>query len=113
VIYREGIRGSAGPLESRSPNRHNRLKLSVEPLEPDLIDMILKGKVYDGMDQSLRTQILRDLGWRTNEARGIWTISEKANIFTNVTRGVQRLDQIKGSITIRICRCYGDGSISG
>ena len=113
VIYREGIRGSAGPLESRSPNRHNRLRLSVEPLEPELIDMILNGKVYDGMDQRLRSQILRDLGWRTNESRGIWTIHEKANIFTNITRGVQRLDQIKGSLTIGFVDTMESGPLSG
>ncbi len=100
VMYRESIRSSTDPLESRSPNRHNKLLMSVEPLSPDVVNMILKGEIRDGMDGSERARILRSKGWPTNEARGVWVVDERNNIFTDITRGVQRLDQIKGSITI-------------
>jgi elongation factor 2 len=52
------------------------------------------------MDGSERARLLRSHGWPSNEARGVWVVDERNNIFTDVTRGVQRLDQIKGSITI-------------
>ena len=42
VIYRESIRGTAGPVEGKSPNKHNKIYLSVEPL-PDKIISMLKG----------------------------------------------------------------------
>jgi elongation factor 2 len=100
VMYRESIRALAGPFESRSPNRHNKLLMSVEPLSPEIIDLILKGEIRDGMDRAELTRILRSNGWPTVDARGVWVVDERSNIFTNVTRGVQRLDQIKGSITI-------------
>jgi elongation factor 2 len=100
VMYRESIRSSTDPLESRSPNRHNKLLMSVEPLSPDVVAMILKGEIRDGMDGSERARLLRSQGWSSNEARGVWVVDERNNIFTDVTRGVQRLDQIKGSITI-------------
>ncbi|MEE8570880.1 MAG: elongation factor EF-2 [Candidatus Bathyarchaeia archaeon] len=100
VMYRESIRASAGPIESRSPNRHNKLLMSVEPLNSEIIDMILKGEIRDGMDRAELARILRSKGWPTVEARGVWVVDERNNIFTNVTRGVQRLDQIKGSITL-------------
>ena len=113
VIYREGIRGSAGPFESRSPNRHNRLRLSVEPLDPKLVEMIIKGEIHDSMDKRVLARTLRDMGWTTEEARGIWVVDEKADIFTDVTKGVQRLDQIKGSITIGFTDVMEAGPLAG
>ncbi len=113
VIYREGIRGAAGPFESRSPNRHNRLRISVEPLTPELVSMLIRGEIYDGMDRRKMADTLRNEGWTTEEARGIWTIDERANIFTDITKGVQRLDQIKGSITIGFVDAMESGPIAG
>jgi len=113
VIYRESIRGRAGPFESRSPNRHNRLIMSVEPLSPELVEMIRTGKIHDGMDRRELAKILRDYGWETDEARGIWVIDERSNILTETTKGVQRLDQIKGSITIGFTDSMESGPLAG
>jgi len=113
VIYRESIRGRAGPFESRSPNRHNRLLISVEPLTPELVDMIRSGKIHDGMDRREMAKILRDHDWETEEARGIWVIDERSNILTEVTKGVQRLDQVKGSITIGFVDAMEGGPLAG
>jgi elongation factor 2 len=113
VIYREGIRGSAGPFESRSPNRHNRLRISVEPLTPDVVTMIVKGKIWDGMDRAELARTLRNHEWPSNEARGVWQIDARGNIFTDITRGIQRLDQIKGSITIAFVDVMAAGPLAG
>ena len=113
VIYRESIRGSAGPLESRSPNRHNRILLSVEPLSPELVELIRSGKVKDSMDDRERAKILRDHGWDTDESRGIWVIDERSNILTEVTKGVQRLSEVKGSITIAFTNSMESGPLAG
>jgi elongation factor 2 len=113
VIYRESIRGRAGPFESRSPNRHNRLLISVEQLSPELVEMIRSGKIHDGMDRRELAKILRDQGWETEEARGIWVIDERSNILTETTKGVQRLDQIKGSITIGFTDSMESGPLAG
>ncbi|MFH0749069.1 MAG: elongation factor EF-2 [Candidatus Bathyarchaeota archaeon] len=113
VIYREGIRGSAGPFESKSPNKHNRLHISVEPLAQELVDMLIRGDIYDGMDRRNLAKILRDHGWTTEESRGVWTIDERANILTDITKGVQRLDQIKGSLTLAFVDCMENGPLAG
>ncbi|MFQ6076234.1 MAG: EF-Tu/IF-2/RF-3 family GTPase, partial [Candidatus Bathyarchaeia archaeon] len=113
VIYRESIREEAGPFEVRSPNRHNRLLIAVEPLEPEVIDLIRKGEVYDGMDRRAMASILREHGWKTTEARRVWTVDERLNILTDVTRGVQRLDQVKGSIVIGFVDAMEEGPLSG
>jgi elongation factor 2 len=113
VMYRESIQTATEEIESRSPNRHNRLFMSVEPLSPEVVDLILKGTIRDGMDQGERTRILRQHGWPTNEARGIWVVDERNNIFTDITRGIQRLDQIKGSITIGFVDAMEAGPSAG
>ncbi|HXX72447.1 MAG TPA: GTP-binding protein, partial [Candidatus Acidoferrales bacterium] len=45
VIYRESVRGAAGPVEGKSPNKHNKIYLTVEPLQDKIIDMIKEGKI--------------------------------------------------------------------
>ncbi len=113
VMYRESINGSAGPFEVRSPNRHNKLLIAVEPLGTDVVELIRSGTVHDGMDRREMAKILREHGWKTDEARGIWTVDERCNILTDVTRGVQRLDQIKGSILIGFADAMEEGPLAG
>ncbi|PIN83956.1 elongation factor EF-2, partial [Candidatus Micrarchaeota archaeon CG11_big_fil_rev_8_21_14_0_20_47_5] len=48
VVYRETITGSAGPVEGKSPNKHTKLKLEIEPVEPGVFAAMLDGKVPDG-----------------------------------------------------------------
>jgi len=113
VMYRESILGSSDSIESRSPNRHNRVLISVEPLSPEVVDLILKGEIRDGMDRRELARILRDKGWSTEDARGVWVVDERNNIFTDITKGVQRLDQIKGSITIGFVDAMEEGPLAG
>ena len=113
VIYREGINGSAGPFESKSPNKHNRLFISVEKLSPELVEKMITGEINDMTDKKELAKILREYGWSTDEARGVWTVDERANILTDVTKGVQRLDQVKGSITIGFVDCMEYGPLAG
>jgi hypothetical protein len=75
--------------------------------------MLIKGDIYDGMDRRNMANVLRNQGWTTDEARGVWTIDERANIFTDITKGVQRLDQIKGSITIGFVDSMESGPLAG
>jgi elongation factor 2 len=85
----------------------------VEPLSPEVVEMIRKGQIHDGMDRRELAKILRNYGWETEEARGIWVVDERSNIFTDVTKGVQRLDQIKGSITIGFVDAMEGGPLAG
>src|SRR3989442_6183529 len=57
VIYREAIRTPAGPVEGKSPNKHNKIDIEVEPLEPEVMDLIKAGKVtqYTGKAEIAKT----------------------------------------------------------
>jgi elongation factor 2 len=113
VIYRESVRGKAGPFESKSPNKHNRVFIAAELLAPEVLEMARKGEIYETMDRKNLARILRKHGWETDEARSVWSIDQRGNIFTDVTKGVQRLDQIKGSITIGFIDAMEGGPLAG
>ncbi|TLY06261.1 MAG: elongation factor EF-2, partial [Thaumarchaeota archaeon] len=39
INYRETIRAKAGPIMSKSPNKHNKIFMRVEPLQDDVLEM--------------------------------------------------------------------------
>jgi elongation factor 2 len=98
VIYRESIRGKAGPFEGKSPNKHNRIYISVEPLDEEIIDMIRTGKINEYMDRHEMAKVLREKGWPTEEARGVWSVDEGGNMLIDLTKGAQYLQEAKDMI---------------
>jgi elongation factor 2 len=98
VIYRESIRKPAGPFEGKSPNKHNRIQIMVEPLTEEIIEMIRRGDIGGYMDRHALAKILRDKGWDAEEARGVWSIDESCNILTDVTKGAQYVQEAKDMI---------------
>jgi len=99
VVYRESIKESAGPVEGKSPNKHNRIYISIEPLDEATLRLLTDGKVYEDQDWRTRARILRsEANWSAEEARGIWAIDEHLNILVDVTKGIQYLRDIKDTI---------------
>lgn len=98
VIYRESIRSSAGPFEGRSPNKHNKIYMEIEPLSEDIINMIKTGKIGEYMDKAAMAKTLREHGWPPDEAKGVWSVDESCNILTEVTKGAQFLQDVKDMV---------------
>ncbi|MCC6040354.1 MAG: elongation factor EF-2 [Thermofilum sp.] len=99
VRYRETVRDKGEVFEGKSPNKHNKLYLYVEPLNEETIKLMQEGKVYADQDWRERANILREYaGWDTDEARNIWDIDENFNIFVNKTSGVQYLREVRDTI---------------
>jgi len=98
VIYRESVRASAGPFEGKSPNKHNRVHMSIEPLESEVIDMIRNGQIGEYMDRHALAKTLREHKWPTEDARGVWSVDESCNILTEATKGAQYLQEAKDMI---------------
>ncbi|WP_292466710.1 elongation factor EF-2 [Methanolobus sp.] len=92
VVYRETIRGSAGPVEGKSPNRHNRFYVTVEPLEQGVRDLIKAGEISMRMPEVERREKLMEAGLTKDEAKGIVDIFE-SNIYIDVTKGIQHLSE--------------------
>ncbi len=98
INYRETIRAGAGPIMSKSPNRHNKIFIKVEPLAPNIVEMIRTGQIDENVDKKQLAKTLRDLGWDADEARSVVSIDSKGNMFLDETKGVQYLQESMDSI---------------
>ncbi|MEM0043336.1 MAG: elongation factor EF-2 [Sulfolobales archaeon] len=99
IIYRETVRSSSQVLEGKSPNKHNKLYISVEPLNEETIRLIATGEISEDQDPRERAKILRDkAGWDYDEARRIWAIDENINVMVDRTTGIQYLREVRDTI---------------
>ncbi|PVF98759.1 P-loop containing nucleoside triphosphate hydrolase protein [Serendipita vermifera] len=102
VAYRETVRAKSSMVAlTRSQNRHNRLYGKAEPIEEELCIAIETGKINARDDFKTRARVLTEqYGWDVTEARKIWTFgpdSTGPNIFVDMTKSVQYLNEIKDS----------------
>jgi elongation factor 2 len=95
VVYRETISGSGGPVEGKSPNKHNLFYLRVKPLPKGVWEAMVSGEIRDQevkkKDPGL-TKKLQELGLDREAARGVREIYNRC-IFSDVTRGIQYLHE--------------------
>ncbi|MGQ9507278.1 MAG: elongation factor EF-2 [Candidatus Bathycorpusculaceae bacterium] len=95
VIYRETIsHDSKGPpIMGKSPNKHNRLWVTIEKLPEEVIEAIRTGKINEMQTRDERQKILRQFGWSTEDARNVIAI-EGTNILVNRIKGRQYVEEI-------------------
>ena len=98
INYRETIRTKAGPIMSKSPNKHNKIFMRIEPLREEVIDMLRTGQVKEDMDKKVMAKILREKGWAADEARSVAAIDPGGNMLIDETKGVQFLQESMDSI---------------
>ncbi|MBU4373522.1 MAG: elongation factor EF-2 [Euryarchaeota archaeon] len=92
VVYRETVTTHAGPVEGKSPNRHNRFYMKVEPLLPAVIELIKNNEISMRQPEVERRDILMKAGFTKDEAKGITHIYE-TNVFIDMTKGIQYLHE--------------------
>ena len=82
---------------SKSPNRHNKIFMKIEPLAEDVIELIRTGKINENMDKKDIGKVLREKGWEPDEARSVVSI-ESGSLLVDSTKGVQYLQESMDSI---------------
>jgi elongation factor 2 len=92
VVYRETIQKHAGPVEGKSPNRHNRFYIEVEPLDSSIVDLIKSGEVSMRMPELERREKFMATGLDKDQAKGVTHIFE-SNILLDMTKGIQYLNE--------------------
>lgn len=97
VVYRETIlKESPDAFEGKTPNKHNKLYFSVEPLEPQYIEAIRERRLPEGRLKKRVAEVVEtlvELGMDTKEARSVKDIYG-GNIFVDGTRGVVQIGEI-------------------
>lgn len=90
VIYRETVQGHAGPVEGKSPNRHNRFYFEIERLPDEVVTRIKDGTLTMNMPETERRAILIEAGMEKEEAKKIVDIFG-SNVLVDMTKGIQYL----------------------
>nr|BAG60705.1 unnamed protein product [Homo sapiens] len=103
VSYRETVSEESNVLcLSKSPNKHNRLYMKARPFPDGLAEDIDKGEVSARQELKQRARYLAEkYEWDVAEARKIWCFGPDGtgpNILTDITKGVQYLNEIKDSV---------------
>ncbi len=92
VAYRETVLGTCKAIEGKSPNKHNKFYLTVEPLEEPIWTAILEAKITEKTKGKELITTLVELGMDRNEAKSVSAIRGQ-NIFLDVSKGVQYLNE--------------------
>jgi elongation factor 2 len=99
VIYRETIshdyRGPA--IMGKSPNKHNKLWVTIEKLPEEVIEAIKGGKISEMQTRDDRVKVLKGFGWETDDAKGVVAV-EGNNMLVNRIKGRQYVDEIMDHI---------------
>ncbi|KAF9248096.1 hypothetical protein DTO013E5_4942 [Penicillium roqueforti] len=103
VAYRETVAGvSSMTALSKSPNKHNRLYMTAQPIDEEVSQAIEAGRISPRDDFKARARVLADEhGWDVTDARKIWCFGPDttgANLLVDQTKAVQYLNEIKDSV---------------
>ena len=95
VIFRETISHDyKGPaIMGKSPNKHNKLWITIDKLSDEVIEAIKSEKITDMQSRDERARILKDFGWKPDEAKGAVAVEENC-ILCNRIRGRQYVEEI-------------------
>ncbi len=96
VVYRESVSKLSEQVEGKSPNKHNKFYMTVEPLEETFSRAIADGDIHEGRvkkkDREL-WDLYTEKGMPKDEAERIKDIYQ-GNIFIDMTRGIVALNEV-------------------
>lgn len=96
VVYRETVIQKSTDIEGKSPNRHNRFYIVVEPLEEGVYKAMIGGEVKEGKPKDVKALAvkMKEWGMDYDEAKKIWDIKNN-NVLIDMTKGIQYLNEAK------------------
>lgn len=94
VVYHETIEKGAGPIEGKSPNRHSRFYITVQPLPQTVMDALDAETIKDGAPKgqaAIEAMIAAGLDRPT--AKGVVYVANNCMLI-DATHGVQYLNEV-------------------
>jgi len=94
VVYREAVESTSPQLVGKSPNKHNKFKIIVEPLEEPIWTAIKEGKIKQGKAKKNEyTELLRDIGMEKAEIKGFTHVCGH-NVLLNLVKGEVHIGEV-------------------
>jgi len=100
VVYRETVLKKSGEFEGKSPNKHNKLYFTVEPMLEEIYAAIKAGEISEGRVRKKDTAIvekLLSLGIDSKEAKSYAEVFN-SNVLIDNTRGIVHIGEIIGLV---------------
>jgi elongation factor 2 len=96
VVYKESVSAKSPMVEGKSPNKHNRFYVYVEPLSPEISSVIENGDIQNGKVKSLTPDQIDkfiEAGMQREEVKRIAAFYG-GNMFVEATRGVIHIGEV-------------------
>ncbi len=94
VIYRETITSKAGPIEGKTPNKHSKFYVTVEPLPEGVQNAIDEGTIREGKPKGQAAiEAMVAAGLDRLIAKNVEDVSNKC-MLADVTHGVQYMNEV-------------------
>ena len=112
VLYRETIEGKIENVEGKSPNKHSRFYVTVEPLEQSVEEFIENGGIREGKPKG--KQYIEDLvkaGMPREDAKGLVDVSNNS-VLIDATHGVQYMNEVMELLIDGFEEAMNDGPLA-
>lgn len=94
VVYHETIEKGAGPIEGKSPNRHSRFYITVQPLPQTVMDALDNETIKDGKPKGQAAiEAMITAGLDRPTAKGVVYVANSC-MLVDATHGVQYLNEV-------------------
>jgi elongation factor 2 len=94
VVYRETILKGGPEVEGKSPNKHNRFLIQIEPLEEGVQAAMIEGKIPEGRPKGKQlVDVFIEAGMEREEAKRVLDVKNRC-VLIDATKGVQYLQEV-------------------
>ncbi len=97
VVYRECVaKKSPQAFEGKSPNKHNRFYIEVQPMPQEIVEALYNNEIPQNV-KKFKNEVakqLQELGLEKVEAKGVFAV-QGLNMITDVTKGIQYLHETR------------------
>lgn len=115
VVYREAIFEKSPEIEGKSPNKHNKFYIEVEPLEEGVYKAMIEGEIPSAMDLKGRhVELFKKIskyGMDYDEAKNIVSIYNKC-VFIDLTKGIQFMNEVIEMVKDAFKEVMDDGPLA-
>lgn len=115
VVYRETVFEKSPEIEGKSPNKHNKFIVTVEPLDDAVYQAMVDGEIPGKLEiKKKNIQVFKkldELGMDHNEVKNMLLIHNRS-VFIDATKGIQYLNEVMDMVKDAFLDVMDDGPLA-